>query len=87
MLDIQPHLFANIFIAQDESDLFPRDFIINLPAPTNYIGPEKVFGTSMDVEEEEDLLPIVVPISDYLTFIPVQSPNQKNSRPKNKMCH
>ena len=24
----------------------------------------------MDVEEEEDLLPIVVPISDYLTFIP-----------------
>ena len=62
--------FANIFIAQDESDLFPRDFIINLPAPTNYIGPEKVFGTSMDVEEEEDLLPIVVPISDYLTFIP-----------------
>lgn len=62
--------FANIFIAQDESDLFPRDFIINLPAPTNYIGPEKVFGTSMDVEEEEDLLPIVVPISDYSTFIP-----------------
>lgn len=62
--------FANIFIAQDESDLFPRDFIINLPAPTNYIGPEKVFGTSMDVEEEEDLLPIVVPISDYQTFIP-----------------
>lgn len=62
--------FANIFIAQDDSDLFPRDFIINLPAPTNYIGPEKVFGTSMDVEEEGDLLPIVVPISDYLPFIP-----------------
>lgn len=62
--------FANIFIAQDETDLFPRDFIINLPAPTNYIGPEKVFGTSMDFNEEEDLLPIVIPIDDYKTFIP-----------------
>ena len=64
--------FANIFIAQDETDLFPRDFIINLPAPTNYIGPEKVFGTSMNIEEEEEenLLPIIVPINDYSTFIP-----------------
>lgn len=61
--------FANIFIAQDETDLFPRDFIINLPAPTNYIGPEKVFGTSVDIEEEK-LLPIIVPINDYSTFIP-----------------
>lgn len=75
--------FANIFIAQDESDLFPRDFIINLPAPTNYIGPEKVFGTSMDVEEEEDLLPIVVPISDYLTFIPEA---HKKNDPKPTFC-
>lgn len=36
--------FANIFIAQDETDLFPRDFIINLPAPDNYIGPNKVLA-------------------------------------------
>ena len=35
--------FANIFIAQDEDkDLFPKDFIINIPAPSNYVGPEKV---------------------------------------------
>jgi hypothetical protein len=25
-------------------DLFPRDFIINIPPPSNYIGPEKFFG-------------------------------------------
>ena len=27
--------FANIFIPLDKDDLFPRDFIINLPAPSN----------------------------------------------------
>src|SRR5690606_21220545 len=27
-------------------DLFPKDFIINIPAPSNYIGPDKVFGLS-----------------------------------------
>lgn len=25
-------------------DLFPRDFIVNIPPPSNYIGPEKFFG-------------------------------------------
>ena len=63
--------FANIFIAQDETDLFPRDFIINLPAPDNYIGPNKVFGTYSETsEEEDDVLPIVIPIDDYKAFIP-----------------
>ena len=33
--------FPNIFIPFNENDIFPRDFIINLPAPSNYIGPEK----------------------------------------------
>ena len=62
---------SNIFIAQDETDLFPRDFIINLPAPDNYIGPNKVFGTSSETsEEEDDVLPIVIPIDDYKAFIP-----------------
>lgn len=42
--------FANIFIHHDlkhalyGEDLFPRNFIISLPQPTNYIGPERVFG-------------------------------------------
>lgn len=63
--------FANIFIAQDDTDLFPRDFIINLPAPSNYIGPEKVFGTSLTPDEDnDDILPIVFKISDYLGFVP-----------------
>ena len=63
--------FANIFIAQDDTDLFPRDFIINLPAPSNYIGPEKVFGTSLTPDENnDDILPIVFKVSDYSNFVP-----------------
>lgn len=42
--------FANIFIdrrkaTKDEGpDLFPQSFIINIAAPSNYIGPARVFG-------------------------------------------
>ncbi|WP_172588353.1 Z1 domain-containing protein [Shewanella xiamenensis] len=66
--------FANIFIDPDENhdvhkeDLFPKDFIIGLDAPTNYFGPKKIFidGLPDDVEptwlrsisDNEDLLPI-----------------------------
>lgn len=51
-------------------DLFPKDFIINIPAPSNYIGPAKVFGlpplTSTDASE--DPLPLIRPVSDYERF-------------------
>ena len=42
--------FANIFIhrqnatADEGADLFPQSFIINLAAPSNYVGPARVFG-------------------------------------------
>ena len=42
--------FANIFIYPDQDadkygrDLFPHDFLINLPVPSNHVGPTKVFG-------------------------------------------
>ncbi len=64
--------FANIFIDQDEDNLFPRDFIINLPAPSNYIGPEKVFGFEMTEEDDESdtVLPIVRRIDDHEPFMP-----------------
>ena len=50
--------FANIFIhekgctEQDGPDLFPAAFIINLAAPSNYIGPAKVFGLLKDGERD-----------------------------------
>jgi hypothetical protein len=46
--------FANIFIPLDKDDLFPRDFIINIPAPSNYIGAEKIFGTSLTADDSND---------------------------------
>lgn len=56
--------FANIFISHNDDDLFPRDFIISLPAPTNYIGPEKIFGTSTTIDGDEAGLPIVNLVND-----------------------
>lgn len=41
--------FANIFIdpetteEMETQDLFPEDFIVALPTPSNYIGPDKIF--------------------------------------------
>ena len=64
--------FANIFIPFNENDIFPRDFIINLPAPSNYIGPEKVFGFRpiADDENSDTVLPIINRINDYQSYIP-----------------
>lgn len=64
--------FANIFIPIEEDQLFPRDFIINIQAPSNYIGPEKVFGIKVleDDEVSDAVLPIVNKIDDYQNFVP-----------------
>jgi len=64
--------FANIFVPIKADQLFPRDFIINLPAPSNYIGPEQVFGFDVltDDEELDDTLPIVHRIEDASAFMP-----------------
>lgn len=64
--------FANIFIPLDDQNLFPRNFIKNIPAPSNYIGPEKVFGFSPLDENEtsNEVLPIVNRINDYRDFVP-----------------
>lgn len=64
--------FANIFIhneAESEKygqDLFPRSFITTMPTPSNYVGPEKVFGlVDDDGESRQPGLPITRPIDDY----------------------
>jgi len=39
--------FANFFIdPSDMVDLYPRDFIVDLPRSGNYFGPERIFGRS-----------------------------------------
>ena len=71
--------FANIFIYKDAmserhgEDLFPRSFIVNLPTPSNYIGPAQVFGVAEDTADgvdEQPGLPIVRTIDDYEDWIP-----------------
>lgn len=70
--------FANIFIYEDAfseehgQDLFPKNFIVRIPPPGNYIGPNDVFGTAEDPAaglEERAALPIVRVIDDHEAWI------------------
>jgi hypothetical protein len=77
--------FANIFIdpsdetARHGEGLFPRSFIVSLPAPSNHVGPERVFGLDRDPEAgiltAQDGLPIIVPIEDAETWLPTGHKN------------
>ena len=74
--------FANIFIYPDDEEmskgeygenLYPRSFIINLHAPSNYLGPAQVFGLYKDKIagiEERKPLPLIRMISDYEDLLP-----------------
>lgn len=61
--------FANIFIhhkgttAKEGPDIFPRSFIINLAAPSNYVGPARLFGC-MTKEGRVGALPLSRDIVD-----------------------
>lgn len=64
--------FANIFIHNEAhsekygQDLFPRSFITTMPTPSNYIGPEMVFGlVDDDGESRQPGLPITRSVADY----------------------
>ena len=71
--------FANIFIYPDQDvqrygrDLFPRDFLINLPVPSNHVGPTKVFGLPADPDDEDiplTALPLVRIVDDHQEHLP-----------------
>lgn len=74
--------YANLFIPQDFNedltttvknkhykigeDLFPRDFIINIKAPSNYIGASKIFGYENPIPElTKEPLDIFRATTDY----------------------
>lgn len=74
--------YANLFISQEYNeenatvvknktykigeDLFPRDFIINIKAPRNYIGAAKIFGyENLDPELTKEPLDIFREINDF----------------------
>lgn len=79
--------YANIFIPSSWSedletmvkdvklkvgeDLFPRDFIINIPPPSNYIGATQVFGfENEDTGEEYEGLDIIRLTEDQEPYFP-----------------
>ena len=73
--------FANIFIDPDSDDamfgqdLFPRDFMISLDPPDNYLGATRVFGDEAarvirHVTDNEDILPLKHPIDHPVTALP-----------------
>lgn len=61
--------FANIFIhergetMEEGSDLFPSSFIINLAAPSNYVGPVRMFGLGRE-ETRDGGLPLARIVHD-----------------------
>ena len=70
--------FANIFIFPEQEtsghgkDLFPRDFLVNLPVPSNHAGPAKVFGLPESPDDGESLepLPLIRIVNDHQAHIP-----------------
>lgn len=90
--------FANVFMHHEArsnlvaeklgtvigDDLFPRSFIINIPAPSNYIGPEKVFGIERPGDGEESSgLPIIdTKVADAAAVFP---PSHKKWHPVDEL--
>ena len=50
----------------NRDDLFPKNFILNLNAPSNYIGPNVLFGISENGDDDGEK-GIELPIIDYIT--------------------
>jgi hypothetical protein len=71
--------FANVFIdpATDSEmlgdDLFPRDFIISLDPPSNYVGPDRIFSSERDLD-------IVRIVNDYEDYFPLK--HKKDWKPE-----
>lgn len=63
--------FANVFIdpitvnEMNGDDLFPRDFIISLDPPSNYVGATRIFSSEADLK-------IVRTIDDFEDYLPVK---------------
>lgn len=71
--------FANIFIHHDQvhpkygQDLFPRNFILSLPQPSNYIGADRLFGIAENKKaglEAAEPLPLLRYVSDAESIFP-----------------
>jgi len=72
--------FANVLIDPDaadrlvERDLYPKDFIISLPKPANYVGAQELFGRDALGDEDEGLADLgvvrIIPSGELGGLIP-----------------
>ncbi|MFE1077436.1 Z1 domain-containing protein [Nocardiopsis alba] len=69
--------YANIFIdpnvddPEHGKDLFPESFALTLHPPSNYFGPERLFGlVGDDGEDEKEPLPLTRDINDANSWVP-----------------
>ena len=91
--------YANLFISQEYNedlktivknkeykigeDLFPRDFIINIKAPTNYIGAAKIFGFENPDGKDNEPLDVFRKIDDFdPPFFKTINKNNKEDLPE-----
>ena len=72
--------FANIFIheqgttTEEWEDLFPRSFVMTLPAPSNYVGPVRIFGLEPDddLAQAVEPLPLHRPVTDHAESLDIR---------------
>lgn len=66
-------------------DIFPKNFIVNIPAPSNYIGPEKMFGIESLENFEQEIYPLKLFrfIDDYESF--VKDGHKKDDKKPNEL--
>ena len=85
--------FANIFIDPDsnnytdEDDLFPRDFMIKIPVPDNYMGQDFFFGKGNpqeleDSEDQKNMFSPVVVIKDHSPIFELKKDHEVNFLPE-----
>ena len=72
--------FANIFIheqgrtREEGADLFPEAFILSLAAPSDYVGPARVFGSQSE-NGRTGGLPLVRHVTDFAQWMPTRHKN------------
>lgn len=78
--------FANIFIDPDSEDemqngalyrdLFPRDFILSLDPPDNYVGPDRLFTDEADLDCVREIVDneTLLPLRHKISFVPKALP-------------
>lgn len=80
--------FANVFMdPNDETDLYPEDFIVDLPRPKAYYGAEQIFGLPLqssedDVDDGLDMARVIPDDEADLLNAPTRKADRKVWRPE-----